>query len=78
MRTLIDRINEFENGDETVKSFNEIFTTLPLKEFREDQIVTIGEPCSPETTRFVTVGNVTFRYDFKKNLEVNEGEVLSE
>ena len=69
MKTLIDKINEFERGDETVKSFNEIFSKAPLTEFKGNQIVTIGEPCSPETGRMLTVGNVTFRYDFKQRIE---------
>lgn len=65
MKTLIDKINDFENGEETVEKFNAIFLDNKLDGFKPDEVVTIGEPCSPETVRLVTVGNEKIRHDFK-------------
>lgn len=64
MRTLIDKINKFEDGLETVEKFNEIFSHCPISGFDLDKIVTIGECCSPETSRIVTIDENSFRHDF--------------
>lgn len=80
---LIDKINEFESGTETVSSFNSIFTNNPIFGFDVDDIVTIGEIDGPETTRIITVtGNLTtvsFRHDFTladsdRKIVINEEE----
>lgn len=65
MRTLIDKINHFENTNETVESFNKIFVQSQLFGFSANEIVTIGEISGPDTARYVTVLNETFRHNFK-------------
>lgn len=69
MRTIIDKINAFENSAETnVEIFNTIFLENPLRDCSPEDEVTIGEPCSPETVRIITVGTRSFRHDFKPSI----------
>lgn len=78
MKTLIDKINEFETGVETVQNFNSIFLQAQLKDFTVEDIVTIGEPCSPETVRLLTVNGYTFRHDFTPTISSLEVEIVLE
>lgn len=61
---LIEKINKFEDGTETVENFNKIFSNCPILGFSSTDIVTIGECCSPETTRMLTVNEERFRHNF--------------
>lgn len=74
MRTLIDKINYFENGQETVENFNNIFPECRLEGYYNFANVAIGEPCSPETARLVHInveGNeITIRHNFKPKMEL--------
>lgn len=65
MKTLIDKIKEFESGTETVESFNTIFNNCQITDQDLDSVITIGTPVSPETVREVTINGITFRHDFK-------------
>lgn len=75
---LIDKINLFEAGPETVENFNEIFENCSISGFSDSDIVTIGECCSPETCRIVRIGVESFRHNFvpKTGHEVFEGVVV--
>jgi hypothetical protein len=74
MKTLIDKINYFENGEETVEVFNNIFPECRLEGYYNFANVVIGEPCSPETSRQVYInveGNeITIRHNFKPKMEL--------
>lgn len=63
---LIDKINAFEDGTETVSSFNMIFTNCRLTNFDANAIVVIGDPVTPETTRLITINGESFRHNFKQ------------
>jgi biotin operon repressor len=67
MRTLIDKINAFENGmDLTVKEFNKIFPECALTlNVKPSDEVEIGEICTPETSRLIYVNGKERRHDFK-------------
>lgn len=72
-KTLIDNINAFESlADETVQSFNSIFVHCPIVGENLSDIVTIGGPCSPETVRFITVGEKVLRHDFKPHVDESD------
>lgn len=64
---LIDKINAFESGEQTVARFNEMF---PHSRLHLDNalIVEIGNPCSPETTRELFIGTEVLKYDFRPTL----------
>jgi hypothetical protein len=64
MRTLIDKINYFEqrtNG--TVEAFNELFT-VKLTGVDPTLSVEIGEIADSDTTRFLTVGELVVKHNF--------------
>lgn len=71
METLAEKIERFERTtDGTVKSFNEVFPETPLKQFKPDMIVDIGEIAQPVTTRYLTVDeSVVFKHSFSRVLE---------
>jgi hypothetical protein len=75
MRNIIDRINKFEAGEETVFNFNKIFSEVPLLGFSATDLVKIGEPCSPEIVRMIKIGDKEFRHSFKP---VTESEMILE
>ena len=63
--TLIDKINRFESSaDNSVKAFNALFTDTPLTDLAEHLEVEIGELADTDTTRFLTVGNLTIKHNF--------------
>lgn len=63
-KTLMEKIFAFEAGTETVESFNIIFANCPILGYNKDDIVTIGECVTPETTRVVTVNGTSFNHNF--------------
>lgn len=77
MRTLMDKINYFESLPvQDVKSFNEIFTGAKLEGLDQSLDVEIGELADTDTTRFLTVGTLIVKHNFKQEpkQEVSEYE----
>lgn len=65
MKTLIDKINEFESqSKQTVAKFNEIFSTCKLTDLCDNLEVEIGELADSDTTRFLTVGSLIVKHNF--------------
>lgn len=65
MRTLMDRINKFENLPvQTVAEFNKVFTECPLLDIAENLEVDILELADSDTTRFVQAGHLTIKHKF--------------
>lgn len=75
---LIDKINKFESGPETVKSFNKIFENCPISNFSTNNIVTIGEIAGPDTVRYVTICEERFRHNFRPFESDNAVEVVDD
>lgn len=65
---LVDKIKSFENGPETLESFNKLFSECPIANFSTTDFVEIGECCSPETTRIVTINGNSFKHNFVPRL----------
>lgn len=73
MRTIGDRLNEFDNSENpTVKTFNSIFNDVPLTGFNDNDIVTIGELTSSSTTRLLTINNVAKEHSFVRRTKSEE------
>lgn len=65
-KTLIDRINEFENHQTwSVERFNKIFPECTLENLADHLTVEIGELVDTDTTRFLQVGNLTVKHSFQ-------------
>lgn len=65
MKTIGDRLNEFENAQEqTVKTFNTIFFEVPLTNYNDNDIVSIGEITSNATTRQILINNIAKEHCF--------------
>ena len=64
MRTLMDKINHFENNTNgTVSDFNEIFPNK-LEGICPSLQVEIGELADSDTTRFLTIGSLLVKHNF--------------
>lgn len=75
---IMDKIKQFEDGSETIESFNEIFSTCPLSGFNTNNIVTIAEIAGPDTVRYVIIGEERFRHNFRPFESDNVVEVVDE
>lgn len=76
MKTLIDKINEFEAlPKQTVEEFNKIFTDKPLKDLMNHLEVEIGEIADTDTTRYLMVGNLIVKHSFAGKKDDNEEEL---
>jgi hypothetical protein len=65
-KTLIDKINEFENHQTwSVARFNEIFPECKLENLADNLTVEIGELADTDTTRFLQVGSLTVKHSFQ-------------
>ena len=69
-----ENINKFDLTDNTVKSFNEIFTKskLSLAKFNENDIVEIGDIHSTGTVRYITVNGTQLILDLSGETERNK------
>ena len=57
MRSIGAKINDFDNSDCTVKTFNSIFKASKLRGVNDSDLVEIGEIHSAGTTRFIKIGD---------------------
>jgi len=63
------KINQFELTDQTVKTFNALFTNSKLKNFSDDDIVEIGEIHSSDYIRFIEVNGTKLIVNLYNNME---------
>lgn len=69
MRTIGDRLNIFDNNqDQSVRTFNILFTEVPLTGFNETDIVSIGELTINATTRILLINNIVTEHSFVRRL----------
>lgn len=65
MKAIGVRLNEFENATEqNVKTFNSIFTEVPLLFCTNTDIIVIGEITANSTTRELLINNVAIEHSF--------------
>jgi hypothetical protein len=72
MKTVMDKIKEFESGEETVARFNKLFNQK--LDHSSELIVTVGEILGPDTVRMLPIDGMEFKHDFTRTL----GEMLYE
>lgn len=77
MKTLIDKINHFETKTGTVAEFNEIFSAK-LEGVCPSLLVEIGEIADSDTTRFLTVGNLVVKHNFRPRMGYEDNKVQDE
>ena len=69
MRTIGTRINIFDNAqDQTVKTFNGLFTESQLTGYNDSDIVSICEITANATTRDLLINNIVKEHDFTRSL----------
>ena len=61
------KTNKFDNTNQTVKEFNEIFDKTKLIGYNDNEIVEIKENIT-STIRKVTINNVEIIHDFERRL----------
>lgn len=77
MKSLIDKINQFENTSQTVELFNLLFEKCPIVGHSPNSFVEIGAPCSPETLRELKIGDTTIRHEFIPTAHLIDEEFLT-
>jgi hypothetical protein len=65
------KINQFENTNQTVSDFNQIFDNSKLNGYDNDEIVEIGEIHSSDVLRHITVGDKTLIVNLVNNTQRN-------
>lgn len=81
MKTIMDKINEFEsNSTQTVSQFNKLFPFAKLENLADGLEVEIGEIVDTDTTRYILVGGLVVKHSFENKysydilMEENEEE----
>lgn len=75
MRTIGDRLSEFENTECTVDDFNKIFDDVPLLKFNKTDNVIIGHITKNATTRQLLINNIAIEHSFERRL-ISENEII--
>lgn len=80
MKNIGDRINEFENKlTQNVRSFNMIFTEVPIKGFKDTDEVKVCEITKSTCIRKLQVAEFDLEHDFQRKLaSENEEEKTQE
>ena len=68
MKTIGDRLNIFDNGDnQTVGEFNKLFPEVPLTGYNDSDSVAIGWITANATTRMIVVNNLPKEHSLLPN-----------
>lgn len=65
MRTLGDKLAQFDNTDQTVIDFNYIFD-VPLKGYSPTDLVVIGDITKNTYTREILINNIAIEHCFER------------
>ncbi len=73
MKTIGDRLNLFDDlKEQNVKAFNELFPEVPLTNYRENDIVVIGEITANVVTRQLLINNIAIEHCFERRTKSEE------
>ena len=71
MKTLIDKINEFESAPvQSVEEFNRIFPYCTLENLTAGTEIEIGELADSDTTRWILAGSLRIKHSFQSRKEL--------
>lgn len=76
MKTIGDKLIEFDNTEGTVKDFNKIFNDTPLRGFSDYDIVIVGEITKNATTRILLINDRAIDHSFERRLNSEDKNII--